>query len=206
MELMLTVPVGDCIVFQQICPITLMTCKSVTAKRLCCICNIYYYLLLFMKNEDTTGVVKPTIKGYNGKKKTDKETLWTTKQYTYNQRSGVNPVPAPLMAPVMLFLLQTRWYVINEERTGTYLQTLLVLLRISIFRIFFTQPLTLKRIPRTSDASDNPLTSCSIPYTDLRAIIMNWILKRWQDSWDQQINNKLLVMHSFVGKILCSRG
>jgi hypothetical protein len=75
MELMLTVPVGDCIVFQQICPITLMTCKSVTAKRLCCVFNIYYYLLLFMKNEDTTGVVKPTIKGYNGKKKTDKETL-----------------------------------------------------------------------------------------------------------------------------------
>jgi hypothetical protein len=53
MELMLTVSVGDCIAFQQICPITLTTCKSATTKRLCCICNIYYYLLLFMKNEDT---------------------------------------------------------------------------------------------------------------------------------------------------------
>jgi len=97
-------------------------------------------------------------------------------------------------------------YVINEERTGTYLQTLLVKLRLSIFRNLFTQRLTLRGIPRTSDAYDNPLTSCSIPYTDLRAIIMNWILKRWQDSWDQQINNKLLVIHSFVGKILCSYG
>ena len=71
---------------------------------------------------------------------------------------------------------------------------------------YFTQRLTLKRIPRTSDAYDNPLTSCSIPYTDLRAIIMNWILKRWQNSWDQQINSKLLVIHSFIGKMLCSYG
>jgi hypothetical protein len=29
--------------------------------------------------------------------------------------------------------------------------------------------LTLRRIRRTSDAYDTPLTSCSIPYTDLRA-------------------------------------
>ena len=28
-----------------------------------------------MKNEDTTVVVKPTIKGYNGKKKTDRDTM-----------------------------------------------------------------------------------------------------------------------------------
>jgi hypothetical protein len=69
---------------------------------------------------------------------------------------------------------------------------------------FFLQRLTLRRIPRTSDAYDNPLTSCSIPYTDLRAIIMNWILKRWQDSWDQEIISKLLVIHSFVDKILSS--
>ena len=47
---------------------------------------------------------------------------------------------------------------------------------------FFTQRLTLRRIPRTSDAYDNPLTSCFTPYTDLRTIIMNYILKRWQDS------------------------
>jgi hypothetical protein len=46
MELMLTVSVGDCIAFQQICPITLTTCKSATTKRLCCICNIYYYCIL----------------------------------------------------------------------------------------------------------------------------------------------------------------
>ena len=71
---------------------------------------------------------------------------------------------------------------------------------------FFTQRLTLRRIRRSSDAYDNPLTSCSIPYTDLRAIIMNWILKRWQNSWDQQINSKLLVIHSFIGKMLCSYG
>ena len=43
----------------------------------------------------------------------------------------------------------------------------------------FTQRLTLRSIQRTSDAYDNPLTSCSIPYTDLRIIIMNYVLKRW---------------------------
>ena len=46
-----------------------------------------------MKNGDTTWVVKPQIKGHNGKKKRDKEThnelqnntpQWTTNQYTYN--------------------------------------------------------------------------------------------------------------------------
>jgi hypothetical protein len=73
MEFMLTVPVEDWIVFLQICPIILMYCKSVTTKRLCCICNIYYCACI--KNEDTTGVVKPKIKGHNVKKKRDKETL-----------------------------------------------------------------------------------------------------------------------------------
>jgi len=53
-ELMLTVPVEDWIVFQQIYLLTLVTCKSVTTKRLCCICNIYYFAC--MKNEDTNGV------------------------------------------------------------------------------------------------------------------------------------------------------
>ena len=84
---------------------------------------------------------------------------------------------------------------------------------ISIFKLFwfysvcqyFVICLHTGWIPRTSDGYDNPLTSCSIPYTDLRAIIMNWIYKRWQDSWDHQIN-KFLVIHAFVDKILCSYG
>jgi hypothetical protein len=29
---------------------------------------------------------------------------------------------------------------------------------------------------------------------------VKYILKRWQDSWDQQIHNKLHEMHSLVGK------
>ena len=57
MELMLTVLEGDWIVYQQIYLLTLMTCKSVTTKRVCCICNIYYFEC--MKNEDTNGVIKP---------------------------------------------------------------------------------------------------------------------------------------------------
>jgi hypothetical protein len=70
----------------------------------------------------------------------------------------------------------------------------------------FTERLTLRSIQRTFEAYDNPLTSCSIPYTDLRIIIMNYVLKRWQDSSNQKINNKLFVIHSFVGKILFSYG
>ena len=35
---------------------------------------------------------------------------------------------------------------------------------------------------------------------------MNYFLKPWQDSRDQQINNKLHEIHSFVGKIPCSYG
>jgi len=38
------------------------------------------------------------------------------------------------------------------------------------------------------------------------AIIINCVLKRWHDSWDQQIYNKLLEIHSLVGKILYSYG
>ena len=78
MELMLTVPVEDWIAFQQIYLLTLMTCKSVTTKRLCCICNIYYCAC--MKNGDTTWVVKPQIKGHNGKKK-------ETKKHTMNYKT-----------------------------------------------------------------------------------------------------------------------
>jgi hypothetical protein len=40
-----------------------------------------------------------------------------------------------------------------------------------------------------------------IPYTDF---IMQYILKCWQDSWDQQIYNKLHEIHSLVGKTPCS--
>jgi hypothetical protein len=32
---------------------------------------------------------------------------------------------------------------------------------------------------------------------------MQFILKRWQDSWDQQIYNKLHEIHSLVGKTPC---
>ena len=35
---------------------------------------------------------------------------------------------------------------------------------------------------------------------------MKYILKRWQDRWDQQIYNKLHEIHSLVGKTPCSCG
>ena len=35
---------------------------------------------------------------------------------------------------------------------------------------------------------------------------MKYILKRWQDSWDQQIHNKLHEIHSLVDKTPCSCG
>jgi hypothetical protein len=34
---------------------------------------------------------------------------------------------------------------------------------------------------------DDPVSNCSIPYTDFTPLIMTYIFKRWQDSWDQQI-------------------
>ena len=37
-------------------------------------------------------------------------------------------------------------------------------------------------------------------------LIMTYILKRWQDSWDQQIYNKLHEIHSLVGKTALSYG
>jgi hypothetical protein len=49
-------------------------------------------------------------------------------------------------------------------------------------------------------------SNCSIPYTDIKPFIVKYILKRWQDSWDQQIRNKLHEMHSLVGKTPCSYG
>jgi hypothetical protein len=53
---------------------------------------------------------------------------------------------------------------------------------------------------------DDPVSNCSIPYTDIKPCIVKYILKRWQDSWDQQIHNKLHEMHSLVGKTPCSYG
>jgi hypothetical protein len=79
MEFMLNVTVKDWIVFQQIYPITLIDCKSVTTKKLCCICNIHYCAC--MKNEDTTGVVKPQIKGQTIAKRNE------TKKHTMNYKT-----------------------------------------------------------------------------------------------------------------------
>jgi ribonuclease HI len=39
------------------------------------------------------------------------------------------------------------------------------------------------------NALDDPVSNCSIPYTDIKPFIVEYILKRWQDSWDQQIHN-----------------
>jgi hypothetical protein len=36
--------------------------------------------------------------------------------------------------------------------------------------------------------------------SDIKPFIVKYILKRWQDSWDQQIHNKLDEMHSLVSK------
>ena len=35
---------------------------------------------------------------------------------------------------------------------------------------------------------------------------MKYILKRWHDSWDQQIHNKLHEIHSFFGNITVKIG
>jgi hypothetical protein len=56
------------------------------------------------------------------------------------------------------------------------------------------------------NALDDPVSNCSIPYTDFKPFIMKFILKRWQDSWDQQIHNKLHEIHSLVGKTPRSYG
>ena len=41
------------------------------------------------------------------------------------------------------------------------------------------------------DALDDPMSNCSIPCTDFKPFIMKYILKRWQDNWDQLIHNKI---------------
>jgi hypothetical protein len=53
---------------------------------------------------------------------------------------------------------------------------------------------------------DDPVSNCSIPYTDIKPFIVKYISKRWQDSWDQQIHSKLHEMHSLVCKTPCSYG
>jgi hypothetical protein len=56
------------------------------------------------------------------------------------------------------------------------------------------------------NALDDPVSNCFIPYSDIKPLIVKYILKRWQDSWDKQIHNKLHEMHSLVGKTPCSYG
>jgi hypothetical protein len=56
------------------------------------------------------------------------------------------------------------------------------------------------------DALDKPISNCSIPHTDFKPFIVKYILKRWEDSWDQQIHNKLHEIHSLVDMTPCSYG
>ena len=56
------------------------------------------------------------------------------------------------------------------------------------------------------NALDDPISNCSIAYTDFKTFIVKYISKRWKDSWDQQIHNKLQEMYSLVGKTPCSYG
>ena len=56
------------------------------------------------------------------------------------------------------------------------------------------------------DALGSPISNCYIPYTDLKPFIVKYILKRWQDSWNQQIHNKLHEIYSLFGKSPCSYG
>ena len=56
------------------------------------------------------------------------------------------------------------------------------------------------------NALDDPESNCSIPYNYFKPLIMEYILKRWQSSWYQQIYNKLHEIHSLVGKTPLSYG
>ena len=56
------------------------------------------------------------------------------------------------------------------------------------------------------DTLDKPISNCSIPYTDFKPFLVKYILKRWQDSWGQQIHNKLHEIHSLVGNTPYSYG
>jgi hypothetical protein len=57
---------------------------------------------------------------------------------------------------------------------------------------------------QAKNALDDPVSNCSIPYTDFKPFIVKYILKRWQVSWDQQIHSKLHEMHSLVCMTPCS--
>jgi hypothetical protein len=56
------------------------------------------------------------------------------------------------------------------------------------------------------NALDDHVSNCSIPYTDFKSFIIQYILKHWQDSWDQQIHNKLHEIHSIVANTPWSYG
>jgi len=56
------------------------------------------------------------------------------------------------------------------------------------------------------DPLDDPIFNCSIPYTDFKPFIMKYIFKPWQDSWVQQIHNKLQEIHALAGKTIGSYG
>ena len=56
------------------------------------------------------------------------------------------------------------------------------------------------------NALDDPVSNCSILYADFKPFILINILKRWQDSWDQKIYNKLHEVHPIVGRNPCSYG
>ena len=56
------------------------------------------------------------------------------------------------------------------------------------------------------DVLDDHISNCSIRMLIFKPLIMKYILKRLQDSWDQPIYNKLQGIHSLVGKTPCSYG
>jgi hypothetical protein len=41
------------------------------------------------------------------------------------------------------------------------------------------------------NALDGHVSNCSIPYTDIKPLIVKYILKRWQDSWPATFVNNL---------------
>jgi hypothetical protein len=52
----------------------------------------------------------------------------------------------------------------------------------------------------------DPVANRSIPNIDFKPVIMKYILKRWQDSWDKQTHNELNEIHSLIGKTPYSYG
>jgi hypothetical protein len=90
---------------------------------------------------DSKGVIKSSKlqnRQYNGQQKRDKRAnnyLQNTTQKTKDRAtrsllktgcelmcSGREAVPDPLVAPVLLLLLHTRWQVTNEERSGLWIR------------------------------------------------------------------------------------